>query len=177
MTAFRGRGTHHVSSGHHVAQDQVTVYASGDATVDASGNARVYATENATVNAQGSSQVSASDQATVNAQGRAVVEAKDNCTVNAHQNARVHAHDNTYVGAHDKAEVTSYGQGQIVADGESKVNELRPNPHIHTFEKAKSEQSTLAQRELRSPEQRMESRGHDTDQRTERSRGVDRELD
>ena len=76
-----------VEKGLLLAWDTVTVVASGNATVRASGTATVVASGNATVEASDTVTVVASGNATVVAWGNATVEASDTVTVRAWGNA------------------------------------------------------------------------------------------
>ena len=89
--------------------------ATGNAIVEAYGNATVRAYDNAIVEAYGNATVRAYDNAIVEAYGNATVEAYGNATVEAYNNATVEATGNATVRAYNNATVKAYGNATVEA--------------------------------------------------------------
>ena len=97
---FNGNGiwcNENICNGFLLATGNAIVEAYGNAIVRATGNATVEAYGNATVRAYGNATVEATDNATVRAYNNATVEATGNATVKAYGNATVEAYDNAYI--------------------------------------------------------------------------------
>ena len=108
------RREHVFAEGEHIVKAG-EVYAFGNATVKAYGNAIVTAHDSATVKAYGNAIVKALDSATVKAYGNAIVTAWGSATVTAYNGATVKAWDSATVKAYGNAIVTAWDSATVKA--------------------------------------------------------------
>ena len=98
---------------HNVSIKSGFLLASGNSTVEASGNSTVKAYDNSTVQASGNSTVKAYDNSTVEASGNSTVQASGNSTVEAYDNSTVQAYGNSTVKAFGNSTVKAYDNSYI----------------------------------------------------------------
>ena len=114
------RREHVFAEGEHIVKAG-EVYAFGNATVEAWGNAIVTAHDSATVKAYGNAIVTAWDSATVKAWGSATVKAYNGATVKAWDSATVTAWGSATVTAYNGATVTAWDSATVKAYGNAIV--------------------------------------------------------
>ena len=114
------RREHVFAEGEHIVKAG-EVYAFGNATVEAWGNAIVTAHDSATVKAYGNAIVTAWDSATVKAWGSATVKAYNGATVTAWDSATVTAWGSATVTAYNGATVTAWDSATVKAYGNAIV--------------------------------------------------------
>ena len=103
--------------------------ATGNATVEAYGNATVRATDNATVRATGNATVEATDNATVEATGNATVRAYDNATVRATGNAYIYSYYIIECKLKDNAVYRLISENKIFYPEETAINIEKQTTH------------------------------------------------